>query len=102
MRITRIGVPPSPPPPPPQTNGHSHSGMVTPEEFIGRLVYRVPHDLYLPGTLEVYIGAAPQGEEGVHRESPPCYQETDPGAGIFTLREQLPSGWVILVNYIYA
>lgn len=99
MRVYRVGVPPEPPPPTP--NGHQHSGMVAAEEFIGRKIFRVPHDSYVAGTLEVYLGAEPLGEEGVHLETPPCYQETDPAAGTFTLQENLPAGWIIQVKYVY-
>lgn len=85
----------------PGGGGHAHQGWELPFFIGGRQLCQVTQGNYLPGTLEVQLSAAPDGEEGYSTVTEPAYLETDPSQGFFNLVSELPVGWLIRVRYAH-
>lgn len=80
---------------------HFHAGWEPPYFIAGRMQFRVSKGNYVPGTLDVAISAATEGQFGYSLQFPPTYLETNPSAGEFFLPAPLPEGWQIIVRYVH-
>lgn len=87
----------------PGAPNHFHSTWESPVDQGDAKTFKVSHGNYLLDSLDVAV--APLDESGnptnYDLQLQPFYLQTDPARGLIILDGTMPSGWSLIVRYIY-